>query len=90
MITLQDEIESRGNILMLLVIVIGVAAVVGVTGGVVKVKNELQMTKAYDRQAAALERIAAKVDTMSFSHVTIKRQEETPVSFTFSATEGCK
>jgi len=39
---------------------IAVVAVVIVAGtfGVVKVMNELDMTRAYDRQAAALERLA--------------------------------
>jgi len=39
---------------------VAVAAVVVIAGtlGAVKVNNELEMTRAYDRQAAALERIA--------------------------------
>ena len=43
--------------------IVGVCVVVvALVLGVVKVRNELDMTKAYDRQAAALERIADTSD----------------------------
>ena len=55
MTTLLDEIEGLRRTRMILAALVAAAAL---ALGVVKVRNELEMTKAYDRQAVALERIA--------------------------------
>lgn len=62
MITMQDELDARERLGRIMSWLLVVAMVVGVILGVIKVKNELAMTRAYDRQAAALERIADAVE----------------------------
>lgn len=44
------------------IVAVSLAALVALCLGTVKVDNELKMTRAYDRQAAALERIADAVE----------------------------
>ncbi len=52
----EDDDRERVNFYIGLPILAVTAVVIAL--GIVKVKNELAMTRAYDRQAAALERIA--------------------------------
>lgn len=56
--TLDDVFREKELVDFAIGCIILIVVAIGITLGVVKVKNELQMTKAYDRQAAALERIA--------------------------------
>lgn len=58
MTTLLDEIEGQTRLRIILAVVLGVPAL---ALGIVKVRNELKMTEAYDRQAVALENIAASM-----------------------------
>lgn len=60
--SVEVEVEDWMGAIIMAVVLIGVVALVGAfVMGSVKVSNELKMTKAYDRQAAALERIADAV-----------------------------
>lgn len=72
-----DEVTGRASWLMTLIMLVLVLAIVL---GIVKVKNELQMTKAYDRQAAALERIAAAAERAAPEDQSLEAYLKKPIS----------